>query len=246
MRWLRDGLGVARSLLFTIPLFYLNTLLLGLVSYLIAPFDRDDRRLYGLARLWARLILATCLVRVNVRGLENLEPGRHYVFVANHQSYIDIPILLVHLPARCRFMAKATLFYFPFVGRYLRRTGNLPIRGQSIYANARRLLQAVDYMRAGHSLVVFPEGGRSLSGGIEEFKPGIFLGAIKVGAPVVPVTLVGTRQLLPPSSWYIRPGRAEMVIAPPIATAGLGKSQLAELVARVRSRIEENFLGAAR
>lgn len=243
MRWLLDWLGFLRTLLFTIPLIYLYTVVLGLVWVLVLPFDPTGRRLHSLARLWSRLILATTLVRVHRRGLENLAPGQHYVYVANHQSYMDIPILFAYVPAAFRIMAKASLFSIPIVGWHLRRTGHLPISFTNARADARRLLEAVRYLREGHSLVVFPEGGRSVSGGLEEFKTGIFLAALKVGAPIIPVTLRGTRQLLARDSWTVRPGQVELIFDPPVVTAGLGKTHLEELAARVRQRIEENFWG---
>lgn len=240
-----ERVGLLRSHLFTIPLIYLYTVALGLVSLLVSPFDRGGRRQHACARWWSRLILATSLVRVRVRGRENLEPGKHYVYVANHQSYLDIPILFAHLPVEFRVMAKASLFSLPFLGWHLRRTGSLPIARKSISGNARRLLQAVGYIQQGSSLLVFPEGGRGVSGGIGEFKSGIFLAAIKIGVPIVPVTIRGSALLLSPESWHIRPGGVEVILDPPVATAGLDKSRLHELVAAVRHRIEENFLGAS-
>lgn len=241
MRRIVECLGFLRTLLFTLPLIYVFTLALGLVWLTVAPFDAGGRRQHALARLWARLILACGLVRVRVRGRQALAAGRSYVFVANHLSYLDIPVLLAHLPPGVRFMAKASLFHVPFVGWYLRRTGHLPVRGSGVHANARRLLQAVGYIRQGHSIVVFPEGGRSLTGEMGEFKPGIFLAALKAGAPVVPVTLVGSRRVLPRYGWHVRPGRVEMIVDAPVETEGWAKAQLEELMSRVRGRIEENL-----
>lgn len=241
MRKLLDRLGFLRTLLFTLPLIYLSTLTLGVLWLVTAPFDPGGKWQDALARLWARVILATGRVRVRVRGRENLESGRHYVFVANHASYMDIPILLGHLPVGIRFMAKASLFHVPFVGWYLRRTGHLPVRGGSVHANARRLLQAVRYLRRGQSIVVFPEGGRSLTGELGEFRRGIFLASLRAGAPVVPVTLAGSRRILPRYGWHVRPGQVEMVLDPPIEAGAMQKGQVEELMALVRHRIEKNL-----
>lgn len=244
MRRLLDTLGLLRSLLFTIPLIYVCTIVFGLVSLLVSPFDHGGRRQHLVARAWARVILGICLARVEVRGLENLEPGKHYVYISNHHSYVDIPIMFAHLPIEFRIMAKATLFPIPFLGWHLQRTGHLPIGRKNVYADARRLLQAVNYIREGVSVVVFPEGGRSVSGELEEFKTGVFLAAIKVGAPIIPVTIRGSRAVLSPRSWQIRPGRVELIFDSAVETAGLGKEQLDALVARVRERIEQNYRGA--
>ncbi len=244
MKWLLDSLGFLRSLLFTIPLVYLWTVLMGTLSLVISPLDRGGRRQHRLARRWARGALLICGVRVRVRGGEHLEPGGHYVFILNHQSYIDIPVVFAHIPGQFRILAKATLFLIPFLGWHLQRTGHLPIGRKSVRADARRLLQAVSYIREGTSVVVFPEGGRSVSGGLEEFKTGVFLAALKAGAPIIPVTIRGSRPVLALWSWHIRPGRIEVILDPPIATADWKKEQLDELVRLVRQRIEKNFLGA--
>ncbi len=244
MRWLLDRLGFLRTLLFTLPLIYLYTLVLGVGTLLVAPFDRQQRLLGGIGRLWARLILWTCFIRVEARGQENLETGKHYVVVANHVSYIDIPALLVHLPAGARFMAKKSLFYIPLFGWYMRLTGHLPVRRAGAYGNARQVLQAMRYIRQGHSLVVFPEGGRSHTGRLEPFKPGMFLAAVKAGAPILPVTIVGSGRLLPRFRWHLRPGSVKIIISPPVETQGLKREDIEGLVARVHRTIEQNLAEA--
>lgn len=243
---LADLMGFLRSLLFTIPLVFAETIVMGLLSLLVAPLDRDGRRQHACARLWARLILWTSFIRLRVRGLENVDPTRAYVYIANHQSYMDIPVLFTSLPVPFRIMAKATLFPIPFLGWHLRRTGNLPIPFDNPYRAARRLLEAVEIIRQGHSLVVFPEGGRSRDAKIGEFKTGVFLAAIRTGAPLVPITIRGSRFVLPPQSWHIRPGTIDVVVEAPIETSGFEKHQAEELSARVRTRICENFASLPR
>ncbi|MGH9863024.1 MAG: lysophospholipid acyltransferase family protein, partial [Candidatus Acidiferrales bacterium] len=217
---------------------------LGVATLLVAPWDHQQRLLGGIGRLWARLILATSFIRVEARGRENLEPGKHYVIVANHASYIDIPALLVHLPAEARFMAKRSLFHIPFFGWYLQLTGHLPVRRGGGYGNARQLLQAMRYIRQGRSLVVFPEGGRSHTGRLEAFKAGMFRAAVKAGAPILPVTIVGSGRLLPRFRWHLRPGRIEIIINPPVETQALKREDIERLVAEVRGTMERNLAEA--
>jgi 1-acyl-sn-glycerol-3-phosphate acyltransferase len=240
MRRILDALGLLRTLLFTLPLLYVINLVLGAVWLLVFPFDSRARAQDALARLWAASILLIGGTRMRVLGRENLERARACIFVANHASYLDIPILLAHLPRGVRFLAKASLFHVPFVGWYLRRTGHLPVRGGP-RADARRLLQAVRYARAGHSLVVFPEGGRSLTGELQEFRHGVFLAALKSGVAIVPLTLVGTRRILPRYGWHWRPGRVTLVVGEPLETAGKRRDELAAVVDEVRRRIESNL-----
>jgi len=240
MSRLLDWLGFLRTVLFTLPLIYLSNVVLGVVWLLVFPFDHRTRAQDALAQLWAAAILFCGGTRVRVRGEENLQRNNACVYVANHASYLDIPILLVHLPRGVRFLAKASLFHVPFVGWYLRRTGHLPVR-RGARADARRLLQAVRYAQGGHSLVVFPEGGRSLTGELQEFRPGVFLAALKAGVPVVPLTLLGTRRILPRYGWHWRPGWVTLVIDPPVETAGMKRDGLAALVEQVRGQIESNL-----
>ncbi len=114
MRLMLETLGLLRSLFFTLPLFYLCTTVLGVVSLLLSPINPRARRQHEYSRLWGRLLLIICGVRVHVRGLEKLDPARHYVYLANHRSYLDIPILFARLPGEFRTMAKASLFHLPF------------------------------------------------------------------------------------------------------------------------------------
>lgn len=243
MKGLLDLLGTLRTVLLTLPLIYLITLSLGLVAQILLPFDRGGGMQDRLARLWARLLLAASLVRVRVLGGESLKPGGHYVFVANHSSYFDILALLVGLPAGVRFMAKASLFPIPFVGWYLRRTGHMPIdlREESVRANARQLLRAVGLIRQGRSLVVFPEGGRSVTGELGEFKAGIFLAASRAGIPVVPVAIAGSARVLPRNSWAIRPGTIALALGAPMEATGKERDRLAEFVAAVRNQIGQSL-----
>jgi 1-acyl-sn-glycerol-3-phosphate acyltransferase len=248
MNWLLDRLALLRSLFFTLPLLYLVTLVLGVVMEAVAWFDSTGERQYRLVRFWSRLLLAVSGLRLRIQGRENLEPGQHYVFVANHQSYYDIPVLFVGLPARVRFMAKASLFPIPFVGWYMRRAGHIPIdlRARSVQGNARQLLQAVRLIRQGHALVVFPEGGRSAPGEVDEFKSGIFLAASKAGVPVVPVTIAGTDRVLPRNSWSIRPGRVLISFGRPVRTEGMTRDQVDNLAIEMRQTIERNLREVSR
>lgn len=241
MGGLANLVGLLRSLLFTIPLIYLYTIVLGLVSLLVAPFDRGARLQHGCARLWSRLVLWTSFVRVRVSGLENLKSDTHYVYIVNHQSYMDIPVLFAYLPEPFCTMAKASLFAIPLLGWHLRRTGNLPIARDNPYAAGRRLREAVGMISQGKSLLVFPEGSRSRDGKVGEFKTGVFLAAIRAHVPVVPITIHGSRYVLPPHSWHIRPGTITLHVAAPIATDGLHKHQAEDLAARLRNLISDNL-----
>lgn len=241
MRAVVDTLGYLRSLAITVPLIYLLTIFWGTLSLLVSLADSSGRAQHACARWWSRCLLAICGVRISVRGVQFLDAGRTYVFAGNHQSYLDIPVVFAYLPANFRIMAKKSLFYIPFLGWHLSHAGHMPVDRENPRRAARSLLEAAGHVRKGTPVFIFPEGGRSHDGCFREFKPGTFLLAIKSGAPVLPVTINGTRAALPMHSWHVRPGHVELILHAPIETAGM-KSDAAETLAeRVREVIALDF-----
>ena len=237
MRIVRDALAYLRSILITIPLIYLLTVLWGTLSALAALADASGQLQHRCARFWARSLLAACGVRVRVCGAEHVGPGRTYVWTANHQSYLDIPVVFAWLPADFRIMAKASLFHFPFLGWHLRRSGHMPVERANPSRAARSLLAAAGHVRRGTSVFIFPEGGRSPDGRLGEFRSGAFLLAIKAETPVVPITIRGTFAALPMRSWCIQPGIVDLRLHAPIATEHLNSSSSESLAGQVRSTI---------
>lgn len=237
-----DFVGLLRSLMVTVPLIYVWTIIMGILSWLISPFDQDTHRQHACSRIWARGLLWIAGVKTIVRGKERLDFSRPYVFLSNHTSYMDIPTLFAHLPVTFRIMAKSSLFKIPFLGWHLERTGNMPIgRVGDVRAAARALLQAMRHIRNGGPMLVFPEGGRTPDGKLQEFRPGIFLAAIKTGTPIVPITIRGTGHALPSHSWHLRPGKIEVFLDAPIETEKLTKADLDTLIAQVRAAMQAHL-----
>jgi len=236
-----EKIGYLRSLMVTIPLIYLATVFWGSLSLIVSLFDRSGHAQHACSRWWARTLLMVSRVRVTVRGMENVDPRGTYIFAANHQSYMDIPVLFGYLPGQFRIMAKSSLFYLPFLGWHLRRSGHMPIERSNPRRAARSLLEAAGHVKSGTRVFIFPEGGRSLDGHIGEFKAGTFLLAIKAAVPVIPVTVNGTRGTLLLNSWHIRPGRIELIFHPPISTTGMHASSAVELSEHVKSVIASAF-----
>ena len=210
---------------------------MGSVSLLASLFDATGRMQHRVAVLWARIVLRVCMVRVEVSGLENLDPGRSYVFCCNHFSLIDTPVLFANMPREFRVLARHNLWRIPFLGWHLNRAGHIPVRRESPRAAARNLGEAAEKLREGDSILMFPEGGRTRQPVMRKFKPGAAYIAIKAQVPIVPMGLVGTRKILPPASSHLHPGIAEVRVGKPIPTRGLSSRDANQLITEVQEKI---------
>jgi 1-acyl-sn-glycerol-3-phosphate acyltransferase len=228
-----------RTVFFLIPAISLYTIVLGTLSLLSTLVDRSGDAGHACARAWAWLILKTTGVRVSVSGLEHLTPGRSYVLASNHQSLYDTPIIFASVPLQLRIIAKDSLGRIPFLGWHLRRTGHLLVDrrnpGSDIMQKMRRLVSE------SHSLIVFPEGTRSVDGTIGRFKRGSFVVALDAQLPVVPVTVVGSRLVMQKGRIMVRPGDVRLVVHAPIPTAGLGRDDVNAFAERVRTAVTETL-----
>lgn len=206
-------------------LFSLPTILAGLV-------DPSGRAAHAVIRLWARIVLELCGIRV---GLEDRsghpDPA---VYAANHSSALDIPILFAHLPVGFRIIYKRSLSLIPFVGWCLAAAGHVAIDRGNAFSAKRSLERAAARIRGGTSVAVFPEGTRSPDAEVRHFKRGSFSLAIQAGAPVVPVSLVGVRQLAPGGLASLRPGEVRLRLHPPLTTLDRDPDRAAELAEDVR------------
>src|SRR5262245_37858516 len=230
----RDRLSYARSLCITAPLVFLVTGVMGSVSLATSLFDSTGRLQHTCARLWARMILVVCGVRLRISGADELRDSLTYVFFANHASHIDIPIILAALPVSFRFAAKKELFRIPFLGWHLRRSGHISVDRRNPHASVKLFRGASARLRKGTSLVFFPEGGTSPDGSVKPFKGGGFILAEQFHAKVVPVTIRGSRDVLLPRLYNVMCGRVEVTLGKPMSTDGC---TLRELTARVREEI---------
>ena len=230
-----------RSYLFFTPLIYLYTGVLGTLSLLSSLSDREGRIQHWFARTWARMILKTALVRVRVEGLDHVSPAQTAIYAANHLSALDIPVLYACLPVQFRIMAKKELFRYPFLGWHLKRSGQIPIDAGDARASLRSLTHASESLRHGTPLMVFPEGGRSLTGHLQEFMGGAAYVAIRAQAPIVPIAIVGTDGVLPMNSFHLLPGEVELIIGQPIPTTGLRVRDMDRITIQLRQAIAEMY-----
>lgn len=233
-----NRLGQARSLLLTAPLIVVATAVMGSISLISSLIDSTGEIQHACARVWGRMVLGICGVRVTVKGDPRFLSDSTYVFFVNHQSHMDIPIILATLPIPFRFAAKKELFRIPFLGWHLRRSGHIAIDRQNPYAAVKSFRGASEQLRGGVSLVFFPEGGTSFDGTIKPFKGGGFVLAEQAQAFLVPVTIRGSRAVLLPKTYHVRGGKVEVTLGTPISTQG---SSARELSARVREVIVTTF-----
>ncbi len=224
-----------RTALISSPIAAAQTAVLGSTIVLSAPFTRALQE--PCRRLWARALMATCGVELSVEGAQRLEPSQRYVFVSNHQSYLDVPCLIHGLPNPIRFIAKRELFKVPIFGQAMRALGEIDVNRKDPADARRKLMQAQVGVAQAFSLLFFAEGHRSLDGRLLPFKRGAVLMALRLGVPLVPLAISGTNRILKPGWNALRPGPAKLEIGDPIPTGADTLAESERLQETVRGQI---------
>ena len=228
-----------RTVFFLIPAISVYTIVLGFLSVTSSVFDRRGHFGHWCARTWSWLILATTGVDVEVEGLERVTPGKTYVFVANHQSIYDIPVIFWNIPFQLRIIAKESLGRFPVLGPHLKRTGHILV-DRSKPDRAGILGWASRLTSNGLSLIVFPEGTRSKDGHLNKFKGGSIILAMQAGLPIVPISVIGSRHVMKKGGLTTKPGHVRLIVHDPIQTDANPEPSVADVRAladRVRAII---------
>ena len=229
--------------LLLLPLLLLATAAFGSVSLVCGLWDGSGRQQHWVARQWARFLLRLALSPVTVEHPERLHGLGPAVYAANHLSYYDTPVLFAKLPFQFRILAKASLWKLPFIGWYLQRSGQVPIDQSSARAGVASLGRGAKTLQAGLPLVVFPEGGRSASGELQPMVAGAAWMAIKAQVPLIPLTLVGTYELLPIHVYALHPRPLKLIVGEPIPTAGLITRDAERLTEHLRAVIYRTYTG---
>ena len=228
--------------LLLMPLLALATAGFGTVSLICGLWDGSGRQQHLIARVWARVLLRIALSPVTVVHGERLRDIGTAVFASNHLSYYDTPVLFAKLPFQFRILAKSALWKLPFIGWYLARSGQVPIDSSSARAGVINLGRGVKALQAGMPLVIFPEGGRTADGALRPMVAGAAWMAIKAGVPLVPLTLIGTYELLPIHVYALRPRPLKLVVGEPIPTVGLTTRDAERLTAQLRDEIHRTYV----
>ncbi len=229
-----QGIAVMIRTIFVHLNVILSFLILVIVQGLASIVDPSRDLAHGVARIWGRWILLSGGIRVTVRGLENILQGQPQVFFCNHLSYFDICCLLAYLPVQYRWVAKEELFHMPLFGLAMRLGGYIPIDRSNARKAHRSMMAAVQRIKAGTSIVIFPEGTRSQSRDLQAFKSGGAVLALKAKVPIVPLVILGTEKVLPRGTLRVGKGPVEIRIGEPISTEGLTMRDKRMLLSRVR------------
>jgi 1-acyl-sn-glycerol-3-phosphate acyltransferase len=196
--------------------------------------ETSDRRL---AR-WSKAILERAKIELLVEGAEHATRGESFVLMSNHQSLYDVPVIYQALDRRIRMVAKKELFQVPIWGRAMQDAGFISLDRQSRQRSRQTLLASADILHTGTSIWIAPEGTRSKDGRLGPFRKGGFHLALQSGCRILPITINGTRAVLPARSWHISDGcSVKVVIHPPIDPREFGEARRDELIATVRAVI---------
>jgi 1-acyl-sn-glycerol-3-phosphate acyltransferase len=221
------------------------TLVLGVLTLLAYPLDRKGRVGHHCARLWGRIALLANRVKVKVEGLENIKGKGPFIFMSNHQGSYDIFVLLGHLPFQFKWLVKKELFAIPFFGWVMGAAGYISLDRQGTRETVEAMNQAAQKIREGMSVVIFPEGSRSPDGSIQPFKKGGFTLAMKAKVPIIPISIAGSREIMPKDRLTASSGEIRIKVGNPIETEPYTLRDRAVLMEKVSEEILNNFKSIA-
>ncbi len=228
-----------RTNLIQIPALTVVTVVCASLALLVSLIDKGGRVQHRIARLWARMLVWGAGCSLTIRGAENLRRCPVAVYASNHTSYMDTPVIFAALPFQFRILAKKELWPIAFIGWYLDRSGQIPINTNNPRATLSSLGIGVKALRSGMPLFVFPEGGRTPSGELQNFLSGAAYLAIRAQVPLVPIALSGVYDLLPIHTRHLYPSHLTLTAGEPIETKGMTPRQTDELTGKLRDAIQE-------
>ncbi|MBW2093533.1 MAG: 1-acyl-sn-glycerol-3-phosphate acyltransferase [Deltaproteobacteria bacterium] len=226
-------------------LIILHTIVFCLWAALLTLFGSRSRVIhFYVAKPWARVILWLSRVKVTAKGCEQVDSRIPRIYMTNHQSYFDILGLLAYLPVDFKFLMKQELMRIPLFGFAMKRAGYIGIERNDPRKAVKSMQHAAERIRNGASVLIFPEGTRSVDGRLQEFKRGGFKLALKSRCDIVPVVIQGSRRIMPKGSFTIRRGHFTLSVGKPIAVGDYSARDIAALMARVREEMLQELEGA--
>lgn len=219
----------------------LNTLVLAVVILAMAPFDKKGNLAHYIGKGWALLNIFLSGSRVAVRGKQTIVKSRNYILMSNHQSLFDVWVLIAKLPLQLRWIIKSEIRGIPVFGYALEQMGHIFVNRTTRKSALFGLKSAAKRIRDGASVVVFPEGTRSEDGQLQKFQRGGSILANMTGAPILPVTINGSRFVLPKGTLALMPGRIEVIVGDLIDPSSFSDNGKDALLNAVKSAIEKNL-----
>jgi 1-acyl-sn-glycerol-3-phosphate acyltransferase len=218
-------------------------ILASLLGYPLARLLGSPRVLYGLAHWGMRVACRLAGIGVGFEGLDLLQAPRNAILMPNHESHLDAALLFGLVHVEFKAVVKKELYRFPFVHYCLDYAGFIGIDRSDPIQSKRAIARAVESLQAGSCFVIFPEGTRSRTGELGEFKKGGFVVAIDAGSRIFPVAILGTRQLMPRGGFRIHPGMVRVRVLDPIDAASYSYEERERLIGDVRGRIAAALAG---
>jgi 1-acyl-sn-glycerol-3-phosphate acyltransferase len=228
--------------LFFLPFLAINTLFFGIVAVLVSTFINQRIGSYFGGVIWSRVNAFFTPMIVRVKGKENIKKDDSYVVISNHQSYYDIFLIYGWLGIDIKWVMKKELAKIPGLGIGSKKVGHIFLDRSNKRIALESLNEAKKKLTKGTSVVIFPEGTRSKTGQMDRFKRGAFRLALDLGLPILPITISGTKNILPTGTINILPGKVTMIVHEPINIHSYSEETLPELVS-IAAKIISSGLG---
>ena len=219
----------------------LNTIIVCLTIIIISPFDKKGNIVHYIGKFWSLLNVFLSGTRLTIKGMEKIDTNLPHIVMSNHQSLFDVWALIGKIPLQIRWIVKSEIRKIPIFGYTLERMGHVYVDRRNRTAAFISLETASKKIKKGTSVIIFPEGTRSKDGQLLKFRMGGIIMALKSGVPILPVTVNGSRFVLPKNTLALMPGKIEIIIGDVIDPGIYDENQRHELMEKIRSAINENL-----
>lgn len=241
MKIVKNILGRVYQWIVFAPLLVIFTIITALTVIIFSPVFGNKFWGYYPPKWWSRLVCWTALCRIKTKGHENLDPKQSYVFIANHQGYFDVFLVYGFLNQNIKWVQKQSLRKIPFVGKASEIAGHVFVDNSSVASRAKTINRAKEQIVDGVSMMMFPEGARTLDGKLQRFKRGAYQVAYDMKLPIVPLTINGPYDVLRRNTKTMKPGKLELIIHRPIPTEHLTEEDIPALMEQTKNIIHSGL-----